>query len=430
MRFFRLQLVVLSIAALWVGLVCAPLAHAVNTNARIKGVVTDPQDAVIAGAQITATNVATGVKYVTVSGQTGLYFFPQLPIGQYTISATMQGFRSFNASGIVLNIDQEYIQHIRMTLGAASEVVEVTASSVQVDTTDMQFSNIVDSQQMVELPLLGRNFAGLELTLPGVQAPSADRITGNSVSGSQQQQSAFLVNGADSNDIALNTQVMTPILDAIGQFNLIDGPMNAEYARNSGAVISASIKSGANKVHGDAFEFYRDTFLNTNNFFQKSATGAPTAVSPYHQHIVGGTLGGPILKNKLFVFGAFEARPQRVPQAAGTVQVYTTANLNGDFTGDLDGSGPAGVPFSTNPIPSTITIPNCTAGQTWAQCLGTGSANAGHVPTTAFNTVAKALVDKYVPAPNSGTNGYVFNATTTRWDPLESTCRHASLCIL
>src|ERR1035441_4415203 len=313
MRFFRLQLVVLSIAALCVGLVCAPLAHAVNVNARIRGVVTDPQDAVISGAQITATNVATGVKYKTVSGQTGLYFFPELPIGQYTISATMQGFRSFNATGIVLNIDQEYIQHIHMTLGAASEVVEVTASSVQVDTTDMQFSNIVDSEQMVDLPLIGRNFAGLELTLPGVQASSGDERVGNySVSGSQAQQAEYLVNGADNNDIALNTQLITPILDAIGQFNMIEGPMNAEYDRNSGGVVSASIKSGANAVHGDAFEFYRDTFLNTNNFFQKSATGAASPVSAYHQNIVGGTLGGPILKNKLFVFGAFQAIPARV----------------------------------------------------------------------------------------------------------------------
>ncbi len=189
MRFIRLHRTtnplcswrnIVVIFTLAVACVCA---QAANVNARIRGLVTDPQDAVIAGAQITATNIATGVKYTTVSGQDGGYFFPQLPIGSYSVSASMQGFQRFNATGIVLNIDQEYVEPIQMKIGSAAEVVEVTASAVQVDTTDMQFSNIVDSTQMVELPLLGRNFAGLQLTLPGVQAAGADRISGYSVSG-------------------------------------------------------------------------------------------------------------------------------------------------------------------------------------------------------------------------------------------------------
>ncbi len=420
LTFWRNVVVVFALA---VACLCA---YAANVNARIRGIVTDPQDAVIAGAQITATNIATGVKYTTVSGQDGGYFFPQLPIGSYSVSASMQGFQSFNATGIVLHIDQEYVEPIKMKVGSAAEVVEVSASSVQVDTTDMQFSNIVDSTQMVELPLIGRNFSGLTLTLPGVQASSAgERIGGPSVSGSQQQQSAFTINGADTNDIALNTQVISPILDALAQFNLISGPMDAEYARNSGAIISASIKSGTNTVHGNVFDFYRDTFLNTNNFFQKSVSGAPTPVSPYHQHIVGGTVGAPILKNKLFIFGAFQAQPSRSPQGAGSVTVYTPANLTGDFSTDNGSTATRPAPNSngvipnwgkfsgTHKIPSTITIAGCTPGEVWSQCAYDLQ---GKIPAAGFNSVTTALAKKYVPAANNGTTGYVFNETINRID--------------
>jgi hypothetical protein len=388
---------------------------AADFNARIKGTVTDPDGAVVANAAVTATNQATGVKFATTSLSDGGYSFPQLPIGTYSIEVTAPGFKSFSATGIVLNIDQEFVEPVKLSLGAASDTVSVVADSVQVDTTDMQFSNVVDSAQMTELPLIGRNFSNLELTLPGVQAAS-DRFGGFSVSGSQAQQSEFLINGADTNDIALNTLVLAPVLDAISQFNLIDGPLNAEYDRNSGGIVSASIKSGTNHVHGNAFEFYRDTFLNTNNYFQKHVDGSASPVSAFHQHIVGGTVGAPIWRNKLFVFGAFQASPQRVPQTttSGVVNVYTTGNLGGDFSGDVYTGPAANAPptaFSTNPIPSTVTIPGCTTGQTWVQCLGTGGLK-GKVPTSAFNPVALALIKKYVPAPNDGATQYQFNETT------------------
>ena len=428
MRFFKLHSAasaLLPARSFWRGMVIVSTlaaaclcAYAANVNGRIRGVVTDPQSSVIAGANVTATNVATGVKYVAVSGQDGGYYFAQLPIGAYTVTATMQGFQTFTATGIVLNIDQEYVEPIQLKVGSITQEVKVTESSVQVDTTDSELSNVVDAQQMVELPLIGRNFANLELTLPGVQSASAgERVGGPSVSGAQEQQSAYMINGADTNDIALNTQLISPILDALSQFNLIDGPLNAEYDRNSGGIVSASMKSGANQIHGDAFEFYRDTFLNTNNFFQKSATGQHVTVSPYHQHIVGGTVGAPILRNKLFVFGAFQAAPARTPQTAGTATIYTSNNLTGDFSADLNGTGPKKQKsFSSNLIPNTIAIPGCTAGDTWTHCLGT--VKSGIVPTSAFNAISLALVNKYLPPSkiDSGTQGYVFNATTTRTD--------------
>src|ERR1700733_15502557 len=265
-------------------------AHAADVNAHIKGTVTDPTGAIIAKANVIAINEATGVKYTTVSQADGGYLFPQLPIGTYTIKVSASGFKEFSVTGIILNINQEYVEPAVLSIGSSSDLVEIRADAVQVNTTDSQLSNIVNAAQMVELPLIGRNFTQLELTQPGVQLPD-NRFTGNfSVSGAQSQQSEYLVNGADTNDFALNTIAFVPNLDAIAQFNLIDGPLNAEYDRNSGGIVSATIKQGSNHIHGGVFEFYRDTFLNTNNFFQKSANGTPKPVSPFHQNIFGGTL--------------------------------------------------------------------------------------------------------------------------------------------
>ncbi|HEY4356535.1 MAG TPA: carboxypeptidase regulatory-like domain-containing protein [Acidobacteriaceae bacterium] len=401
-----------------------PSAHAVDVNGRIKGTVTDPQSAVLPGVTVTAINEKTGVKYTTKTAADGSYFFPQLPIGTYDVSVQTQGFQAFLAKGIVLNIDQEYVETVKLEVGSENTTLEVSASAVQVNTTDMQLNNIVNSEQMVELPLIGRGFTGLELIEPGVQS-SSDRFGSSSVSGAQSQQSEFLVNGADTNDIALNTLAFSPNLDAIDQFNLIDGPLNAEYDRNSGGIVSATIKQGTNHIHGDAFEFYRDTFLNTNNFFQKAYTNGVRTdkVSKFHQNIFGGTVGGPVLKDKLFFFGAYQGTRQGVPQGGGSVSVYNANELAGNFTIDnpaTQGARPA-LPtpttcptwgsYSCNFIPATITVPGCTSTtETWAQCaydLG------GTFPTSTFNTISKNLISKYVPAPNNGTNGYAFQPTVT-----------------
>jgi hypothetical protein len=406
-------------------------AHAADVNAHIKGTVTDPGGAVIVKASVIATNENTGVKYTTESQADGGYLFPQLPIGTYTIKISAPGFKEFQATGIVLNIAQEYVEPAVLTVGSTSDMVEIHADAVQVNTTDMQLSNIVNSSQMVELPLIGRNFANLELTLPGVQLPDTRFANTFSVSGAQAQQSEYLINGADTNDFALNTLAFVPNLDAIDQFNLIDGPLNAEYDRNSGGIVSTTIKQGSNHIHGDVFEFYRDTFLNTNNFFQKSATGAPKPVSPFHQNIFGGTIGGPILKDKLFIFGAYQGTRQSVPQTTPGTNVFTSAQLSGDFSTDYtlnSGSNAAGA-TGFNPatiVPSSLNIPGCPAGSTWGSCFGyatvdakgnptglvPGTVSNGKIPVSAFNPVALALVKKYVPAPNSGAFGYIYNATT------------------
>jgi hypothetical protein len=395
-------------------------AHAVDTNGRIKGVITDPTSAVIPGASVTATNLLTGVKYTTVSQKDGGYFFPELPIGSYSITATAPGFKTFEASGIVLAIDQEYVEAITLTVGDTSQVLTVAADAIQVNTTDMQINNIVESSQMVELPDISRGFTLFETIEPGVQA-SNDRFGSYSADGAQTQQSSYLINGADANDLPLNTVGMNPNLDAIAEFNLVTGPLNAEYDRNSGGIVNATLKQGTNQFHGDAFEFYRDTFLNTGNYFANVAATSTTPqhklVTPYHQNIFGGTIGGPILKDKLFFFGAYQGIRQSVPNtnqsALGTVSasstVFSQGQLAGDFSSDINGSV-LGYTFSTAPIPGTLTIPGCPAGTTWAACA---TAKVGVFPTSAFNPIASALVAKYMPPANQGSDSYVFNNVTT-----------------
>ena len=422
----RLRSVVPSLFLLFLLAFTFSTAHAVDVNGRIKGTVTDPSGAVMPGVQVTATNVATGVKFDTKALADGNYLFPQLPVGTYSISVSAPGFKTFAATGIIINIDQEYVQAVKLEVGNRTETLEVAADAVQVNTTDMQLNNIVDSKQMVELPLINRNFLGLELIEPGVQAAS-DRFTNNfSASGAQSQQSEYLINGADTNDISLNTLTYTPNLDAINQFNLVEGSLNAEYDRNSGGIVSATLKQGTNHFHGDVFWFYRDTFLNTNNYIQKSfnSAGARTdTVAKYHQNIFGLTIGGPILRDKLFLFYAYQGTRQIVPESGGNVNVYRPGNLTGDFSEDLPANAPnanhQGYTFSGQKIPGTFTalasanancIPNGIntwgATKTTAGCL---TSLGGVIPTTAFNSVALNLVKTYVPGPNNtGASPYAY----------------------
>ncbi|MGI4829711.1 MAG: carboxypeptidase regulatory-like domain-containing protein [Janthinobacterium lividum] len=403
----------------------ASSAFAADVNGRIRGTVTDPGGAVLPGVQVIAINQATGVHFDVKTQADGTYIFSELPVGTYTVSITAPGFQAFKATGIIINIDQEYVEAVKLNVGQATETLEVAADAVQVNTTDMQLNNVVDSTQMVELPLIGRGFTGLELIEPGVQA-SSDRFGSFSVSGSQSQQSEYLINGADTNDFALNTVALSPNIDAIDQFNLIEGPLNAEYDRNSGGIVSATIKQGTNHFHGDIFEFYRDTFLDTSNYFDYVAatpTSAAYKVNPsYHQNIFGGTIGGPILKDKLFFFGAYQGTRQTVPGDDSTGNnLPSVANRTGNFT-DIAGTSTirpvadprtgiipdwgqfAGGDF----IPSTITIPGCAAGEAWSQCAFDLK---GQIPTSSFNSISSNLLNKYVPLPNSGTYGYVFNSS-------------------
>jgi hypothetical protein len=404
-------------------------AKADNLYARIQGVVTDPSGAVLAGTKLTATNVGTNIAYESESKSDGGFVFLNLPVGTYKVVATAAGFRTFTATGITLVLDQVYALNIKMELGQVSEQVVVEASNVQVETANTQLGTVISGDTIRDMPLIGRNWVNLQQLEPGVVATS-DRFGTFATNGSQSQQNSYLIMGQDSNDLPLNTPLIIPNPDAIGEFNMVTDTINPEYGRNSGAVLNAAIRSGTNAFHGDAFEFYRDTFLNTKDFFQKSP-------SVFHQNQFGGTIGGPVYKNHTFFFFSYQGTRARQAQAFAVPTVFSSAQRGGDFSSSAAGfngappkkAGAAPSNPNVSPVPlfgdanSPCPVSGgvmCPAGTYFGQAFnnnGTkitnGLFSTGVIPTQDLNATAVALMNTYVPLPNvAGSNDFTFNPVT------------------
>lgn len=427
----RISLFVAAFAFFLGILMTAPSAHAQNLYASIRGTVTDQSGAVIGGINLTAVNVSTGVTYKTVSAANGSYSFLQLPIGTYTVTAEQSGFKQYQSQGIHLDINQTYALDVKMEVGTVSQVLTVEANAAQVNTTDMQLGTTVEGNQIVDLPLNGRNWTQLQQLQPGVVG-TTDRFGGNlggySGNGSETQQNSFLINGTDSNDPTLNTVLLVPSPDAIAEFRLVTNTLNPEYGRNSGTIINALIKSGTNQFHGDAFEFYRDTFLDAKSWFENTA-------SPFHRNDFGGTIGGPVVKDHTFFFFSYEGFREAFPQTHETPVVYTPAQRGGDFSDFSFNGAPGTTPSPNNnavnpnvsPVPlfgdaaSTCPVSGgvmCPAGTFYgknyngATLVDNGLFSTGVIPTQDLNPLALKLMNQYVPLPNAG-NTFVFNPTTT-----------------
>lgn len=405
-------LVVSILAALVFSLYCAPPASAQNLYASIRGTVTDEAGAVVPDAAVTATNDATGVMRQVTSGQDGVYVFLQLPIGDYTVKVEKTGFRVFTATKIHVDVNQVYELDAKMAVGTVTQEVRVEANAIQVEKTTPQLGVVVPGNMITDMPLIGRNWVNLQQTEPGVVSASDGRGE-FATNGSQTQQNSFLINGQDTNDLPLNTRLIIPSPDAIAEFRMVTSTINPEYGRNSGAVINALIKSGTNQFHGDAFEFYRDPFLNARNYF------APAAV--FHQNQFGGTVGGPIYKNHAFFFFSYQGLRARQPQAGGDVPVYTNAERGGNFSLGADIDPETNKPYIAE---TTTKAPIALYGDAASPCpvsSGTKCAanstpfsslfSSGVIPTQDFDPIAQALMSKYVPQV-SGTD-YLFNPITT-----------------
>lgn len=425
--------------AVVVGALTIQPAKADNLYARIQGVVTDPSGASLAGVQLTATNVGTNLEYTAQSSADGSFTLLNLPIGSYKVVASSKGFRTFTATGITLVLDQVYALNIKMELGQISEQVVVEATNVQVETANTQLGTVINGDTIVDMPLNGRNWTQLQLLQPGVMA-SSDRFGTFSTNGSQTQQNSFLINGQDSNDLPLNTPLIIPSPDAIAEFSMVTDTINPEYGRNSGAIMNAAIKSGTNSFHGDVFDFYRDTFLNTKDFFTHKA-------AVFHQNQFGATLGGPVWKNHTFFFFSYQGSRFRQPQTSNTQTVFSQGELGGDFSQGADlgfngtpgpvpdpatGKCPANNPTCapTNPGVSAFAMFGdansscpvsggvmCPAGTYYGKAfdntgnlLTNGLFSTGVIPTQNFNAISLQLVKQFVPLPNAANNGFNFTA--------------------
>jgi Carboxypeptidase regulatory-like domain len=378
----------------------AGLSRADNQYATIRGQVLDQTKAAIPGAQVTAINTGTNDTRNAMTQADGSYEFLGLPIGTYNVTVKKDGFQTYVATGITLVVNQIYVLNPTLQVGAASQTVSVEAARTQVETTSMQLGTTMEGSSIVDMPLNGRNWVQLQQTQPGVVA-SSDRFTSNyATNGSQSQQNSYLINGTDSNDLPLNTPLILPSPDAIAEFRMITNTINPEYGRNSGAILDAVIKSGTNKFHGDAFEFYRDTFLNTRNAYQLTAP-------VFHQNQYGGTIGGPVWKDHTFFFFSYQGTKNATPSGVGNVRVPTAAQLAGEFGAGAFTAGESAIPEFGDPCPVSGGVP-CAAGTAYSTLFA-----SGNVPAADFNSISSALLTKYVPAPNcNGGTFYCFNPSS------------------
>ncbi len=368
--------------------------QAQEITARIHGTVTDASGGGVPGADVKATNTLTQVPYTTTTEADGTFRFLALPVGTYDVTVTKSGFRTFTSRGIALVLNEDYNLAAQLQVGQLTESVQVEANPVQVETTNTQLSTVIQSQTIVDLPINGRNWTNLQQLTPGVVAVS-DRMGTYSSNGSQSQQNSFLLNGSDNIDEPLNTVLLVPSPDAIGEFNMVTSTIMPEFGRNSGGVLNAIIKSGTNAFHGDAFEFYRDTFLNARELFQQSPP-------IFHQNQFGGTLGGPIVKDHTFFFLSYQGTRARQPQSGNTTTVFTAAERGGDFSDLATSSGTSAAPLVGS---NGATYP---AGTPYSTIFPTGQ-----IPAADINPIAAKLLSTYVPLPNvPGSNLYAFNPLT------------------
>src|SRR3984885_14059768 len=402
----RLKATVAICLFVFAALILSRPVAAQNIYAAVHGTVTDTSGAAIPDAAVSMVNTSTGITTKAITDGHGYYSFPQLQIGgQYTTTITSNGFQTFSSTGLTLNVNDNRDVSAKLEIGSAVQTVEVQAAAVQVETSDTQLKQVFTAQQMEQAPLLGRDVTGLQKLAPG-NMESSDRYGNFSANGSQTQSNTYLVNGADITDSSLQSEGLSVNPDALAEQNVVTSTLNPEVARNSGAIVNQVLKSGTNTFHGSGFEFYRDTFLTNGNYFSPSRP-------QFHQNVYGGTLGGPVIKNRLFFFLAYQGLRNRTG-ATQLSPVFNSAQNGGNFTSDnnIVNNGPNGsVGLSSNAIP--FAIGGCAAGTPWNVCFPSGNVQ---LPSSSYNPISAKMLQQFVPAANTTVGGgayYAFNAPDT-----------------
>ncbi|HEX8711453.1 MAG TPA: carboxypeptidase-like regulatory domain-containing protein, partial [Terracidiphilus sp.] len=300
----------------------------------IQGTVTDPSGAVLPNAQVTVTSVATGVKHQSASSSGGVFSFPNLPIGTYNLSVTASGFKTYTRTGIVLEVGSNIGVNVTMALGTATQQVMVEANGIALQTQDTSFKQTINVQEINELPLNGRQMTDLVVlsggatNAPGHDATGAKNFYSSktiSIAGGMGNSTDYRLDGADNNDYMTNVNLPFPFPDAVDQFSVESTAMGAQSGLHPGGEVNVVTKSGTNQLHGDAFEYIRNNYIDATNFFSSSP-------DQLHQNQLGGTLGGPIVHDKLFFFAGYQRTVHHEVTSDKTAFVPTAANLAGDFS--------------------------------------------------------------------------------------------------
>ncbi|MFN3322909.1 MAG: TonB-dependent receptor domain-containing protein [Bryobacteraceae bacterium] len=318
------------------------IAFAQTDASSLSGAIQDPSGATIEGVRVTLRNRATGAQREAVTSADGRYQFNLAAPGLYEVTAQLNGFKSYRDSQVRLQVAQAAQLDIRMELGSTAESIDVEGTVSMLNTESASAGTVISEEKILALPLNGRQFVQLALLVPGANGGGRTvqqnqvrlgQIGSFSASGGRTNNNAFLLDGAANTDPDYNGLTYSPIVDSISEFQVQTSQFSAQYGRASGAQVNAVTKSGTNEWHGSAWEFLRNRVMDSRPF-----NLTESRLPKYQRNQFGGTLGGPVVKNRLFAFGAYEGL--RIRQAGAgltTVAVPTAAQRQGDFSGTPGG---------------------------------------------------------------------------------------------
>ncbi len=314
-------------------------AWAQDVTATITGTITDQSGAPIVGATVTAHDTDRGTAWTSVTNESGIYNIIRIPVGSYDLKVEAKGFQTAIHSPFTLVLNQTARIDVDMKVGSVTATVEVTGETPLLQTESTEVSSIVDAHTIATLPLAARNYVQLSLLSPGATTvnPSSlsqpQLMTGAGrpdINGNREQAVGFLLDGIVNQEAKNNEVAYTPNVDAIQEFNIVTQNPGADFGNYAGGVISVGIKSGTNAFHGDVFEFLRNDFMNSNSKTSAWATGSVQPTPTLRYNMFGGTVGGPIIKDKLFFFGDYQG--MRIPASAtSNAQLLTASERGGDF---------------------------------------------------------------------------------------------------
>jgi hypothetical protein len=354
--------------ALAIAAVFAPVAFAQEITAAVTGKVSDPSGAGIAGATITATDTDRGTAFKADTNSEGIYNLPRLPVGNYEVRVEATGFQTAVHPPFQLVLNQTARLDFSMTIGQVTQNLEVTAATPLLQTDTTQVGTVMESNSIANIPLETRNYNQLTLLVPGsVSISPASFNTGQStfnsarpnLNGNREQANYYLLDGVDNNEFVDNNVAYVPNVDAIDQMSIITNNPPAEFGLFLGGVINATTKSGTNQYHGDVFWFLRNDYFNANEW-SNNFNGLPTPKQQWNQY--GGTVGGPIKKDKLFFFADYQGSRFNLPATPTAVTTFTAADATGNLT---DLGTQLHYPGTNVPMPSNLNAATiCGPGQT------------------------------------------------------------------
>ncbi len=287
-----------------------------QSTATLSGTVTDASGGTVPNAKVAATNQATDVVSVTQTDAAGSYLFPSLPIGVYRIEVSCPGFQTASVANLRLEVATALTQNIQLKLGEATQRIEITADAAIIETTTTSMGQVINDKTVQDIPLNGRHFTDLSLLTPGTITPPANGFLsaplrgqgsfGINTAGQREDTTNWLVNGINLNDNVQNQITFQPPIDTLAEYKIDNSAFPAEYGRNSGAIVNLATRSGSNAYHGEAFEFFRNNALDARNFFNTT----PKSQAPFKRNDFGAAFGGPVVKNKVFFFLAYEGLRQ------------------------------------------------------------------------------------------------------------------------